>query len=235
MRILVVNDDGIDSAGIEKLARISSKLGEVWVVAPASQCSAMSQKITIRGSMLVKEKTDFDSIAAYKEDIKNSMVESNESTAKNSRRTAIWNELVAKSAVKQYDEEEVKKYILDYKKYMENVIYNSYSMTFEAYLSASGMEAADFKESAVTNALAAAKEQMVIDAIAAEEKLEVTDEDFQEYLADYMENVGVTSEDELWSKFEEQGSVKEEIIESMKDSVRAEKVMTFIEKTVVEK
>lgn len=59
MRILVVNDDGIDSAGIEKLARISSKLGEVWVVAPASQCSAMSQKITIRGSMLVKEKTDF--------------------------------------------------------------------------------------------------------------------------------------------------------------------------------
>ena len=108
-------------------------------------------------------------------------------------------------------------------------------MTFDAYLSTSGMEPADFKQTAVTNALAAAKEQMIIDAIAAEEGLEVTEEEYQEYLNDYMENVGVTSEDELWSKFEEQGSVKEEIIESMKDSVRAEKVMTFIEKTVVEK
>ena len=50
-----------------------------------------------------------------------------------------------------------------------------------------------------------------------------------------MENVGVTSEDELCSKFEEQGSEKEDIIKSMKDAIRAEKVMEFVEKTAVEK
>ena len=42
MRILVVNDDGIKSAGISSLARMAAAFGEVWVVAPDNQCSAMS-------------------------------------------------------------------------------------------------------------------------------------------------------------------------------------------------
>ena len=82
----------------------------------------------------VAEKTDFDSIQAYKDDIRSSMEESNESTAKNTRRTNIWTEIISKAAVKKYDEEEVKKYILDYKKYMENMIYSSYNMTFEWFV-----------------------------------------------------------------------------------------------------
>ena len=39
MRILIVNDDGIKAPGIRKLAELSAQLGEVWVVAPKSQCS----------------------------------------------------------------------------------------------------------------------------------------------------------------------------------------------------
>ena len=59
MRILVVNDDGIQAEGIKHLARMACKLGEVWVVAPESQCSAMSQRITIRSEMVVR-KVDFE-------------------------------------------------------------------------------------------------------------------------------------------------------------------------------
>ncbi len=47
MRILVVNDDGIRSPGIEVLARAALPFGKVWVVAPDTQCSGMSQKLTI--------------------------------------------------------------------------------------------------------------------------------------------------------------------------------------------
>jgi 5'-nucleotidase len=54
MRILVVNDDGIEAEGIRRLAKLASRLGEVWVVAPAEQCSAMSQRITVRGDLPVK-------------------------------------------------------------------------------------------------------------------------------------------------------------------------------------
>lgn len=58
MNILVVNDDSIHAPGIALLARAAMALGDVWVVAPAEQCSAMSQKLTIRDPLKV-EKVDF--------------------------------------------------------------------------------------------------------------------------------------------------------------------------------
>jgi len=59
MKILVVNDDSIHAPGIALLAKAAMELGEVTVVAPAHQCSAMSQKITIRGDMRVDKAADF--------------------------------------------------------------------------------------------------------------------------------------------------------------------------------
>lgn len=49
-KILITNDDGIDSDGIKRLAEAAVKFGEVWVVAPESQRSAMSHSITLRHS-----------------------------------------------------------------------------------------------------------------------------------------------------------------------------------------
>ena len=57
MRIMVVNDDGIESDGIRRLAGMAAELGEVWVVAPRHQCSAMSHCITVWGSLHVKEES----------------------------------------------------------------------------------------------------------------------------------------------------------------------------------
>lgn len=59
MRILVANDDGIQSPGLEHLVRMAATLGEVWVVAPASQCSAMSQRISVFGSLELREVQDY--------------------------------------------------------------------------------------------------------------------------------------------------------------------------------
>ena len=53
MRILVTNDDGITSEGLRRVAEMAERFGEVWVVAPAAQCSAMSQRITIREALTV--------------------------------------------------------------------------------------------------------------------------------------------------------------------------------------
>lgn len=70
MKILVVNDDSIHAPGIALLAKAAMELGEVTVVAPANQCSAMSQRITIRGDMRVDKVRDFPVPvkAAYKVD-----------------------------------------------------------------------------------------------------------------------------------------------------------------------
>lgn len=55
MKILVVNDDSIHSPGLALLARKAMELGEVWVVAPAHQCSAMSQKLSIHAQLHVEQ------------------------------------------------------------------------------------------------------------------------------------------------------------------------------------
>lgn len=59
MRILIVNDDSISAPGIAMLAKAASALGEVWVAAPGEQCSAMSQKLTIREPLTVRQIKDF--------------------------------------------------------------------------------------------------------------------------------------------------------------------------------
>ena len=46
--ILITNDDGIAADGIIRLAEAASAFGEVWVVAPKSQKSAVSHSITLR-------------------------------------------------------------------------------------------------------------------------------------------------------------------------------------------
>ena len=47
-KILITNDDGINADGIIRLAQAATEFGEVWVIAPDSQRSAMSHSITLR-------------------------------------------------------------------------------------------------------------------------------------------------------------------------------------------
>ena len=59
MKILIVNDDSITAPGIAMLAQTALSFGDVYVVAPASECSAMSQKLTLRETMLLEKVEDF--------------------------------------------------------------------------------------------------------------------------------------------------------------------------------
>jgi 5'-nucleotidase len=47
-RILVTNDDGVHSDGIRLLAETLQPLGEVWVVAPIQEASAIGHALTLR-------------------------------------------------------------------------------------------------------------------------------------------------------------------------------------------
>lgn len=52
--ILITNDDGIQSRGLQALEEALAPLGEVWVVAPESEQSAVSQAITLRMPVRVR-------------------------------------------------------------------------------------------------------------------------------------------------------------------------------------
>ena len=51
MRILVTNDDGIESVGLAILVQFAKKLGDVIVVAPKFEQSAMSHALKIKGKI----------------------------------------------------------------------------------------------------------------------------------------------------------------------------------------
>ena len=55
MRILLTNDDGINSPGIQALWQELTELGEVYVVAPDSERSASSQAITVHHPIRVDQ------------------------------------------------------------------------------------------------------------------------------------------------------------------------------------
>lgn len=67
-KILITNDDGITSDGIRRLAEAAKRYGEVWVIAPESQRSAMSHCINLRDPIYVYEAPEFpvEGVHAYK-------------------------------------------------------------------------------------------------------------------------------------------------------------------------
>ena len=65
MKILVSNDDGISSVGINKLVEELKKVGEVIVVAPATEQSAAGHSITMKNPVRVKEYFVNDKIFGY--------------------------------------------------------------------------------------------------------------------------------------------------------------------------
>ena len=70
MRILVTNDDGIRSPYLAMLAEAAATLGEVTVLAPMEQCSAMSHHITLYKPMELQQETDYpaEGVRAYRID-----------------------------------------------------------------------------------------------------------------------------------------------------------------------
>ena len=68
MRILVTNDDGIDSEGVKGLASWAKKLGEVTVVAPKVEQSGKSHSIMLRKPFEIVKVDFLDGIEAYSVD-----------------------------------------------------------------------------------------------------------------------------------------------------------------------
>jgi 5'-nucleotidase len=67
MRILVSNDDGVHSPGLHALARVAQRYGDVRVVAPDVEQSAMSHAITVRRPLHYVQ-TKVDGLDAYRVD-----------------------------------------------------------------------------------------------------------------------------------------------------------------------
>lgn len=65
MKILVTNDDGIQSYGLKVLAEFAKTLGEVTVSAPKNPQSAKSHAITVHTPIEIKKENFLNGVTAY--------------------------------------------------------------------------------------------------------------------------------------------------------------------------
>ena len=64
-RILITNDDGIESAGLARLARSMDEIADVWVVAPTSDRSGASHALTTKSPLRISQTDVLDRPFAY--------------------------------------------------------------------------------------------------------------------------------------------------------------------------
>lgn len=175
---------------------------------------------------LVKENTEYDSMEAYKAVIADELTAQNQSSAESQKQQEIWTALSSICNVKKYDEAQMKEYIIDYLEYQEKMISTYYNgQTLDEYLESTEATKEDLKDTAVTYAKNMLMQKMYFNAIAEEEGLECTDEAFDKYVKQCMEEAGYEEEDKFWAYLEEQGYVLDEIKQTFRDNIQAQNVM----------
>lgn len=139
----------------------------------------------------ISEKTDYDTLAAYKEGTKKSLEENSAESAKNTAQSDLLNMVVEASDVTGCP---AFVYNMNYNALCQSyATYASYfGATLDAYLSAAGTTIEDLQKQAVEMT----KQTLVIEAIVKDAGIDITDDKFDEKLKEYVEknNLGTTEE-----------------------------------------
>lgn len=140
----------------------------------------------------IKEKTDYDTIAAYKEGTKKELEETSEENAKMSAQADLLNMIIEKSKIEGTP---AFVYNMNYdaicQSYAQYATYFGYDL--ETYLQASGLKLDDMKKDAVEMT----KQTLVIEAICKAADIDITDEEFDKKLDEIVTEYQYESKEEL--------------------------------------
>lgn len=137
----------------------------------------------------------FDSAEALREDIVKSLKEQKESDAENAYMMAVWEAVIENCEIKKHDDLYNEYYDNFFEQYESMASY--YGVTLETFLSSYyQMKYEDFVKYAEEYATACMEQELVCRAIAANEKMTVTDEEYAEILAQYYKDYGSGFKDE---------------------------------------
>ncbi|MDE7267687.1 MAG: trigger factor [Lachnospiraceae bacterium] len=107
-----------------------------------------------------------------------------EDTFEANKTSAILNQCLSESTVKEVPEHLVEEEIQNYEIYMESMCQMYYGMGFESYLSQSqGITLADFEEDIRSDCEETVKKYLLVEALARAEGIEITDEMIREHAA----------------------------------------------------
>lgn len=150
----------------------------------------------------VKDVLGFDSIKAYKDDVRKELQDANEATMDNERVENIFQQIVEASEVSSYPKTLIDFYKAELKNYY--IQYASYfGMDYAAFLEASGVTEEEFDADAVSYAESMAKQELVLNAIKEAEGLTITDEEYKTGLDKIASDYGYNTTEEFLAIAEE--------------------------------
>ena len=171
---------------------------------------------------LVKDNTDYDTIDAYKDSIKEDLEKSNETTAENKAKSDIFDKVVSNCKISGYDEDEVKDLVDEEFKSFKNTAenYENYGYSYEDVLSMNGYDSEESLKKGITEYVKQYLDQkMVLYCIAAKEGIKVTSDETDKKVQEYMDTYNVETKEEVYNYF---GDDYFEVL------VLSEKVMDFL-------
>lgn len=157
----------------------------------------------------IADNTDFDTIEAYKASIKTKLEEQYAQSMENDKINNIFVTIIDNAEI------DVPESLIEY--YIANQTYQlsmeaqQYGIDMETYVTSSGLTMEQYNDYAKNYAETVAKQELVLKAIAEAEKMEVSDEEFNEEVQELLANGGYKSEEELYKTFSKD-VIKENIL-----------------------
>ena len=140
----------------------------------------------------VADNTDYSTMAEYEKSVRKELEESRMSDAESSERRDVFNQIIEGSEVISFPEAE---YQARYNKLVDS--YKSYAEAagtdWDTYLKDQmGMTEEQFETTAKQNAEQTVEAELILNQIARLEKIDLSDEDYESYLQDLLEQSGYT-------------------------------------------
>lgn len=176
---------------------------------------------------LVSENTDYDTIDAYRDSIREEMEQSNEDSAEQQAQSDIFNKVVENSKINGYDEDEVKKLVDDeFESFKQTAAtYENYGYSYEDVLAANGYSTEDELKEGITEYVKNyLNQKMVLYCIAAQEGIKVSSDETDKLVQEYMDLYQIETKEEVYDYL---GDDYFEI------RVLSEKVMEFLKENAI--
>ncbi|MDE6759600.1 MAG: trigger factor [Lachnospiraceae bacterium] len=176
---------------------------------------------------LVKENTEYDTISAYKDSIREELEETNEANAEQQAQSDIFNKVVENSTISGYDEAEVKKLVDEEFESFKTTAqsYESYGYSYEDVLSMNGYDSEEALKEGITEYVKKYLDQkMVLYCIADKEGIKVTSEETDKKVEEYMDTYQVKTKEEVYDYFGD---------DYFEVSILSEKIMAFLKENAV--
>lgn len=173
----------------------------------------------------VKNNTDYDSIAAYREGTRAQLQAMKDEEMQDNKMIAVIDAVIANSEISGYPQTLLDYYAWEVKNYYTQQA-AMFGMEFEDFIAAIGSSVEEFNNSAKSYAEQRAAQELVLKAIAESENITVTDAEYEESVAEILEEYGYASKEDLLAVASEK---------EIRESLLWEKVFNLIVDAAIEK